>query len=89
MSKDVKVTLFGTCRLESLSNYNNRIRNEISYTYDTKETLEVIQFIKYNHVSPQETLTTFRSPMLYKIPIYQENFKGILEDTDIFIIEIS
>lgn len=47
------ITVFGTCRLESLSKYNMRIRDEISYTYDTKEILEVIQFIKYDHVSPE------------------------------------
>ena len=82
------ITVFGTCRLESLSCYNIRIRDEISYTYDTKEILEVIKFIKYNHISPNETITTFRTPMITKNPIYSSNFNGILENTDIYIIEI-
>lgn len=84
-----KITLFGTCRLESLSCYNNRIRNEISYTYDTKETLQVIKFLKYNNINPEQSLTTFRTPMLTKTPICYENLEGILDNTYIFIIEIS
>jgi len=83
------VTIFGSCRLDSLKDYNNRIKNEISYTYDTKEILEVIKFIKYNHISPEKTITTFRTPMITKQPIYQINFDGLFEKTDIFIIEIS
>jgi len=89
MYNKLKVTLFGTCRLESLSDYNNKIRNEISYTYDTKEILEVIRFIKHNHLSEEQTITTFRTPMLTKIPIYSKQFENIFEETDIYIIEIS
>jgi hypothetical protein len=83
----MNVTVFGTCRLDSLGHYNNRIKHEISYTYDTKEILEVIKFIKHNHVSPEDTITTFRTPMLTKQPIYAHQFEGVL-DSDIFIIEI-
>ena len=82
------ITVFGTCRLDSLNNCNNRIKNEISYTYDTKEILEVVKFIKYNHISPEETITTFRTPMLSKKPIYSSDFYGIIDTTDVFIIEI-
>lgn len=82
------VTIFGTCRLDSLSNYNTRIKFEISYTYDTKEILEVIRFIKYNHLSAEQTITTFRTPMIEKKPVYAKDFEGIFENTDIFLIEI-
>lgn len=85
----MNITIFGTCRVGCLKDYNLRIRDEISYTYDTKEILEVIKFIKYNHISPDETITTFRTPMITKNPVYSSNFNGILENTDIFIIEIS
>lgn len=84
----MNITIFGTCRLDSLHKYNNKIKNEISYTYDTKEILEVIKFIKYDHVTPEDTLTTFRTPMITKTPIYQKDFSGIFEKTNIFIIEI-
>ena len=70
----MNITVFGTCRLDSLNSYNTRIKHEISYTYDTKEILEVIKFIKYNHISPEETITTFRTPMMTKQPIYSSNF---------------
>jgi hypothetical protein len=82
------ITIFGTCRLDSLNNYNNRIKNEISYTYDTKEILEIIKFLKYNHLSPEQTITTFRTSMLNKTPIYSFHFKDLLKKTDVFIIEI-
>jgi len=85
----MNVTIFGTCRLDSLNNYNNRIKNEISYTYDTKEILEVIKFVQDNHMSPGETITTFRTPMLTKNPIYSSHFEGLFEKTHVFIIEIS
>lgn len=84
----IKVTLFGSCRLDSLNNYNNEIRNKISYTYDTKEILEVIKFIKFNHLSPEETITTFRTPMMTKIPVYHKDFNQLIENTDIYVIEI-
>ena len=84
----MNITIFGTCRLDSLSNYNNRIKNEISYTYYTKEILEVIKFIKYNHISCEETITTFRTPIMNKTPIYANNFQGMIETTDVFVIEI-
>jgi hypothetical protein len=82
------ITIFGTCRLDTLSNYNTRIKFEISYTYDTKEILEVIRFIKYDHLSPEQTITTFRTPMIEKKPVYAKDFEGIFEKTDIFVIEI-
>lgn len=85
---DKTVTLFGTCRLDSLTKYNNQIRNDISYTYDTKEIIEVIKFLKYNHISPEQTITTFRTPMMNKIPISSDKFSNILLNTNIFIIAI-
>jgi hypothetical protein len=85
---DKTITLFGTCRLDSLNNYNNQIRNDISYTYDTKEIIEVIKFIKYNHIPPEKTITTFRTPMINKTPIFSEQFTNVIENTNIFIIEI-
>lgn len=84
-----KIIIFGTCRLESLSKYDNIIRNNISYTYDTKETLEIIKYLKYNHIQSEQTLFTFRTPMLKKIPLIHKDFEGVLDNTDIFIIEIS
>jgi hypothetical protein len=84
----INIIVFGSCRLDSLANYNNRIKNEISYSYDTKEILEIIHFIKFNTVTPEQTITTFRTPMINKIPIYSHNFNEIFYKTNIYIIEI-
>jgi hypothetical protein len=83
-----KITIFGSCRLNSLSKYNNKIRDNISYTYDTKEILEVIKFIKHNHLTPEQTITTFRTPMITKTPIYYKDLNGVIDNTYIFVIEI-
>ena len=89
----MKITIFGSCRQDSLykdPKYEiTKIKNDIAYTHYTKEILEVIKFIKYDTVTPEETLTTFRSPMLNKTPIYANNYKNDLLTTDVFIIEIA
>ena len=89
----MKITIFGSCRQDSL--YSNekyeitKIQNDISFPHYTKEILELIKFIKYNTMKPEETVNTFRSPILTKIPIYSENYKDELLNTDVFIIEIA
>ena len=87
----MNITILGSCRQESLyDKYNvNRIRNDISYTHSTKEMLEVIKFCKYGNVSPEETLYTFRTPILNKQSIVPDEYKYEFEKTDIFILEIA
>jgi len=89
----MKITIFGSCRQDSLYNDEKyeitKIKDDISYTHYTKEILEVIKFIKYNTVTPEETLITFRSPMLDNTPIYANNYKNDILTTDVFIIEIA
>jgi len=87
-----KITIFGSCRQDSLYNSNydiTSIQNEISYPHYTKEILEIIKFIKYNHITPFETMKTFRTPIITQTPIYSSKYKTELENTDIFIIEIA
>ena len=87
----MNITILGSCRQESLyDKYNvNRIRNDISYTHSTKEMLEVIKFCKYGNVSPEETLHTFRTPIMNKQSIVPDEYKYEFEKTDIFILEIA
>jgi len=88
------VTIFGSCRLESIYKIPvlkvTGIRDNISYTHYTKEMLEVIKFCKEGHVSPEETVTTFRTPILHNRKLY---FNHILSrnfnNTQIFILEIA
>lgn len=88
----MKITILGSCRQDSLYNKNyeiTKIRDEVSYPHYTKEMLELIRFIKYDTILPEETLYTFRSPIITKVPVYSYNYKNDFETSNIFIIEIS
>jgi len=41
----MSITLFGTCRLNNISNHNN-LNNIINYTHSTKEVIQFIKFLK-------------------------------------------
>jgi len=88
------VTIFGSCRQHSLYNIPEikltGIQENISYTHYTKEMLEVIKFCKEGHVSPEETVTTFRTPILYNKPLYfNDILKKNFNNTNVFILEIA
>ena len=88
------VTIFGSCRQDSIYNLPNcnvtGIRDNISYTHYTKEVLEIIKFCKEGHISPEETITTFRTPMLLNKKLYfNEILKKNFNNTSVFVLEIS
>jgi len=88
------VTIFGSCRQESIYKIPGLtvtgIRDNVSYTHYTKEILEVIKFCKEGHVSPEETLTTFRTPILNNRKLYFNNILNKnFNNTQIFILEIA
>ena len=88
----MKITILGSCRQDSITykNYEiTKIKEEISYPHYTKEVLEIIQFIKNDTITPEETIHTFRTPILNKTPIYSSNYKNDLETSDIFVVEIA
>lgn len=88
----MKITVLGSCRQYSLRNIYNvtSIQEDISYPHYTKEILEVINFCKFGNLSPEETLYTFRTPILNNFPIYfNEKIKNEFETSDIFILEIA
>jgi Methyltransferase FkbM domain len=88
------ITIFGSCRQESVYKLNNAtvtgIRDNVSYTHYTKEILELIKFCKYGHISPEDTVTTFRTPILYNRKLYfNEILKNNFYNTNVFVLEIS
>ena len=90
----MKVTILGSCRQDAIYKIPGvnvtGIKENISYPHYTKETLEVIKFCKTGHLTPEETISTFRTPILKNAKLY---FNDILNTnfntTDIFIIEIA
>jgi len=87
-------TIFGSCRQESIYCIPEAkvtgIRDNITYTHYTKEVLELIKYCKYGHLSPEETLTSFRTPILHNRKLYYNNILiNNFNNTNVFFIEIA
>jgi hypothetical protein len=83
------VTIFGSCRQDSIYNLFpvTKIRNALTYTHYTKEIIQTIQYCKIEKKSLNE-LVYFRSALLEdRMPTH--NFLGDYESTDLFVIEIA
>ena len=90
----INVTVLGSCRQHSISKLHNvsSIQENLSYPHYTKEILEVIKFAKgckSPNLTPEETLYTFRTPILNKNIVTNTIFKQEFENSDVFIIEIA
>lgn len=88
----MKITVFGCCRQESLNiDYDiTCIMKEIAYCHNTKEMLEIIKYCKHGHIPPEDTIHVLRNPLiLQKQLVYNDRFKYDLENSDIFVLEIS
>ena len=87
-----KITILGCCRQQPLcEDYEvTSIYGDIAFCHNTKEMLEIIKYCKYGHLPPEETVNVFAHPITRKIPlVYNEKYKTELEDSEIFVIEIS
>ena len=69
---NIKITILGSSRQGYITNNYDctNIHESISYPHYTKEIIQVINFCKHGNLSLEETLFTFRTPILYKNPIY-------------------
>jgi hypothetical protein len=85
----MSITLFGTCRLNNISN-NNNLNNLINYSHSTKEVIQFINFLKgeLSIPSPYNKLC-FRTAICgNKFIDYNDTYNKLFIDTDIFVIEI-
>jgi hypothetical protein len=88
----MKITVLGSCRQYSIrKDYHvTSIQENLSYPHYTKEMLEVIKYCKFNHLTPEQTKYTFRTPILNKCPdAYQKSYQKEFEETDLFVLEIA
>jgi len=87
----MKITVFGCCRQDSLNCYDiTSIKHQIAYCHYTKEMLEIIKYCKYGHIPPEETIYVLRQPLVNRRPLlYDEKFKYDLENSDLFILDIT
>jgi hypothetical protein len=83
------ITLFGSCRLNQISNHNN-LNNLINYTHSTKEVIQFIKFLKGGFIIPTPyNKLCFRTAICENKHIeYNDIYNKLFLNTDIFIIEI-
>jgi hypothetical protein len=88
----MKITVFGSCRQDSIYKIYNttNIRDNLTYPHYSKEVLQAIEFCKGISTMPVNlTQYMFRSGILNKSPLNSEMFKNEFNTTDLFIIEIA
>lgn len=83
------VTIFGSCRQDSIYNLLpvTKIRNALTYTHYTKEIIQTIQYCKNESNSLSEPVY-FRNWLLEN-RMSTQNFLSEYESTDLFVIEIA
>jgi hypothetical protein len=85
----MSVTLFGTCRINCIP--NNQLNEMINYCQSTKEIIQFIHYLKGElTIPPPYNMVCFRTGICNNKNIeYNENFKKLFLETDVFVIEIS
>ena len=88
----MKISIFGSCRQDSLYTLYDitNIKNNLSYPHYTKEILQCIQYCKNTSAIPTHlTRYLFRSGILNKSVLRQEDYKQAFDTTDLFVVEIA
>jgi hypothetical protein len=91
-ARDIKVTIFGSCRQDSIyKDFKvNTIRDEITYPHYTKEIIQAAEFCMGKIKIPEElTQLCFRSGILEKKTIDSAKFQKAFNETDVFVCEIA
>ena len=83
------ITLFGTCRLDLISNHNN-LNNLLNYTHSTKEVIQLIKYIKGELEIPEPyDILCFRTAICNNNPIeYNQVYANLFEESKIILVEI-
>ena len=83
------ITIFGSCRQDSLYNLYpiTSIKNSLTYTHYTKEIIQAIKYCKESTRDLDEVIYFRASLINNKLPT--KSFKKEFENTDIFVLEIA
>jgi hypothetical protein len=90
-----KITILGSCRQQALYRLSahatvTSVQEKVSYPHSTREMLEVIRFCKQGGISPEDTMRTFRTPILDKTPlVWTEALREEWEGSDIVVVEMA
>lgn len=85
----MSITLFGSCRINSIKNHNN-LNNLTNYTHSTKECLQLIKFLKGELIFPKPyNILCFRTGISNNRMIeLKESYQKSFDNTKYFFIEI-
>jgi len=91
-NRNMKVALFGTCRLRSIREHFSctDFDEAISYVHSTKEIIQLIKYItKQIEIPASVSQFCFRRGILNRQPLaYSEQFVQQFNEADLFVIEI-
>jgi len=87
----MKITILGSCRQHSVIHdfETSQIHQILTYPHYSKEIIQTIEFCQTGNMMPEDTLYTFRTCLLYDIPIF---FSKELYDefnADVYLVEIA
>jgi hypothetical protein len=89
----MKVSIFGSCRQDSISKYFtvSSIKEKLTFPHYTKEIIQAIQYCKGNFKhDPSMTQYCFRTGILEKKPITcQQELQNEFQSSDVIVVEIA
>jgi hypothetical protein len=74
----MSITIFGTCRLNNISN-NNNLNNLINYSHSTKEVIQFINFLKGKIIIPKPY-----NKLCFRTAICDNKFIDYIDYNDIY-----
>ncbi len=82
--------IIGCCRQNFIDNKYNYINNNIGNFHSTKEIITLLEYMISNNIINDDTKYVFQKPMFSKKNLeYSNEFKSYINNTKIFLIEIS
>jgi hypothetical protein len=90
-NNDIVVTIFGSCRQDSLANNFKvtKIRDRLTYPHYSKEVIQAINFCKSGGIVKPSDPRVFRNTLLNLRTLSPSELKIEFESTDIFVVEIA
>lgn len=86
-----QVTIFGSCRQDSLAHYFEvtRIRDGLTYPHYSKEIIQAIEYVKSAGDIRPSTVKVFRNSLLNLRLVNPKKLKKDFDATDVFVVEIA
>jgi hypothetical protein len=90
-TKTIRVSIFGSCRQDSIfKNFSvTQIRDGLTYPHYTKEIIQSINYIKSRGQVSPKNLAVFRNVQIGKKVISVKSLHRQFKNTDLFVVEIA